>query len=338
MRRGASARALCAGILWLATLSSWAAPTALGMREVAPGVYVHIGALEEWGPTNAGDVGNLGFVVGERCVAVIDTGGTAEIGRALRSAVRKVTPLPVCHVINTHAHPDHVLGNEAFLLARGADSGLETPKGATWDNRDRRSDDPPEASPDFVGHERLAAALRTRGPFYLRALSRDFGPGHASTRIVGPTRAVQGTLELDLGGRVLRLQAWPTAHTDADLSVLDPSTGTLFLGDLLFRSHTPVVDGRLRGWLAVMARLSQEPVRLAVPGHGEPTCDWPGALQAQRRYLEKLQSDVRAALKAGWTMSQTVERTAPEPGPWQLLDVFHARNVTAAYAELEWED
>jgi hypothetical protein len=61
-------------------------------------------------------------------------------------------------------------------------------------------------------------------------------------------------------------------------------------------------------------------------------------LRPPQRYLERLPSDVRAALKAGWTLSQSVERIAPEPGPWQLLGVFHARNVTAAYAELEWED
>ena len=309
----------------MAALAVWAAPAALSMRELAPGVHVHVGTVAEWGPANAGDVGNLGFVVGERCVAVIDTGGTPEIGKALKAAVRRVTHLPVCHVINTHAHPDHVLGNEAFL----------TPEGASPEGSPGRA---PEVAPDFIGHERLAAALRTRGPFYLRAMSRDFGPERAPGRIVEPNRAVKGALELDLGGRILRLQAWPTAHTDADLSVLDLRTGTLFLGDLLFRAHTPVVDGRLRGWLAVLERLGQEPVQLAVPGHGEPTGDWPGALQPQRRYLEKLQSDVRAAIKAGWTLSQTVERTVPEPGPWQLLEVFHARNVTAAYAELEWED
>ena len=333
MRQGACARALCAGVLWLAATCGWAAPAALSMREVASGVHVHLGALEEWGPANGGDVGNLGFVVGERCVAVIDTGGTAAIGRALLAAVRQVTALPVCHVINTHAHPDHVLGNEAFAVAKAA-AASDRP----GDEPDPKSAATTPAGPEFIGHERLPAALRARGPFYLRALARDFGPAREPGRIVEPTRTVQGTLELDLGGRILRLQAWPTAHTDADLSVRDLRTGTLFLGDLLFRAHTPVVDGRLRGWLAVMARLGQEPVRLAVPGHGEPTGDWPGALQPQQRYLEKLQSDVRAALKAGWTMSQAVERNTPEPGPWQLLDVFHARNVTAAYAELEWED
>src|SRR3954467_15141653 len=85
------------------------------LENPAPGVYVHYGEVAEMSRGNAGDVANLGFVVGTRCVAVIDTGGTYAVGRALRDALRKVTMLPVCFVINTHAHPDHVFGNAAFV-------------------------------------------------------------------------------------------------------------------------------------------------------------------------------------------------------------------------------
>lgn len=308
-----------AGLLGLAMLwAGWTpahgqAERELSLREIAPGVHVHVGAVDEWGVASGGDVANLGIVIGERCVAVIDTGGTAAIGQTLKAAVRRLTALPVCYLINTHAHPDHVLGNEAFV-------------------------DPSGKGPQVVGHHRLPAALQVRGPFYLKALIRDFGPDQSSARIVPPSLLVTSSLEVDLGERRLRLQAWPTAHTDADLSVLDVQSGTLFLGDLLFRDHTPVVDGRLRGWLAVTAQLRTEAAPLTVPGHGQPTTEGAAALQVQQRYLETLQADVRAALKAGWTLSQTVQRTPPSSGPWQLLDAFHARNVTAAYAELEWED
>lgn len=289
------------------------------VEQIAPGVYLHRGALEDWGPANQGDVSNSGFVVGSRCVAVIDTGGSAVVGRCLLAAVREVTPLPVCYVINTHAHPDHVLGNSVFADAA-------RPVGQT--------------APEFVGHRRLPAALAVRGPFYLNALKRDFGPGFSDgARIVLPTRLVDDTLELELGGRRLSLRAWPTAHTDADLSVLDETSGTLFLGDLLFVDHTPVVDGRLKGWLAVLAQLrGWQGITAVVPGHGAPSRAWPAALDAEQDYLTRLQSDVRAALKAGLTLPQAVARIAPDRSDWQLLDVFHARNVTAAYAELEWED
>lgn len=285
----------------------------LPLQELASGAYAVTGRMEDWGPANGGQVANQGVIVGERCVAVIDAGGTRAHGLALKAAVRRLTPKPVCYVITTHAHPDHVLGNEAFV-----DTG--------------------PSAPVFVGHHRLPAALATRGAAYMNALRRDFGPDEAGTRLVPPDLLVQDHLELDLGGRRLSLRAWPTAHTDADLSVLDTASGTLWLGDLLFVDHTPVVDGRLKGWLAAMAELRRWPVKTVVPGHGAPSRDWPAALDAQQHYLEQLQTDVRAALRAGLTLRQAVERIPPDRPGWRLLDAFHARNVTAAYTELEWED
>lgn len=284
---------------------------ARALQEIAPGVYLHRGVLAEWGPGHD-DVANTAVVIGTRCVAVIDSGGSVAAGRRLLAGLRELTPLPVCYLINTHAHPDHVFGNAAFRAL--------------------------EPAPRIVGHARLGAALAARGPAYLNALRRDFGLDAANAaRLIPPDVPVDGRLELDLGGRQLSLKAWPTAHTDADLSVLDEATRTLFLGDLLFVDHTPVVDGRLKGWLAALDELRGWPVTRVVPGHGAPSTDWPGALDAQQHYLRQLQADVRQALKDGLTLPQAVQRIAPDRPGWRLLDAFHARNVSAAYAELEWE-
>lgn len=284
------------------------------VTEVRPGVFVHSGVLEDWGPANGGDVANLGFVVGSRCAAVIDTGGTPDIGRALRAAVERTTPLPVCYVINTHAHPDHLLGNIAF-----ADAG------------------PP--APRFVAGARFTRTLAAREPYYLNALQREFGIRLTHASIVYPTTVVERSLDLDLGDRVLTLQAWPTAHTDNDLTVYDRRTRTLFASDLLFVQHLPVLDGNLRGWLAVMAELKRLDVATVVPGHGPVSSDSPTALDAQASYLNGLLRDTRAALKNGLTIQQAIAGIrAPPSSNWLLTDRFHRRNVTAAYAELEWED
>jgi len=297
-----------------ASLSSHAQPKPLEVAQPAPGVFVHVGVLEEWQPRNAGDVANLGFIVGSRCVAVIDTGGTPQVGERLLAAVRQATPLPVCYVINSHAHPDHVLGNVAF-------TGL-TPEPAV-----------------FVGSARLGASLAVRERHMLNALQRDFGLTLGRDSIVRPSLVVEGQLELDLGDRKLQLNAWPTAHTDHDLTVYDRKSRTLFLSDLLFVSHLPVLDGKLRGWLGVMESLKSFDVALVVPGHGATSNDWPAAMDPQWRYLQGLLDKTKAAIAAKMTIREAVDSIAPPSGDtWRLIESFHRRNVTAAYAELEWED
>jgi glyoxylase-like metal-dependent hydrolase (beta-lactamase superfamily II) len=138
---------------------------------------------------------------------------------------------------------------------------------------------------------------------------------------------------------VLQLRAWPTAHTDNDLTVLDRRTRTLFTADLLFVQHLPVVDGSLRGWVAAMAELRRLDVAQVVPGHGAVSADWPGMMDAQADYLNTLLSETRRALRIGLTIQQAIDHIdAPPTSKWRLTERFHRRNVTAAYAELEWED
>jgi quinoprotein relay system zinc metallohydrolase 2 len=305
---------------WLAGLLALplhAAEAPLSIKEVAAGIYVHAGVQEDWLPGNAGDIANIGFIVGSRCVAVVDTGGSIEVGKRLRASIAATTRLPVCYVINTHAHVDHVLGNSAFI---------ETGK----------------AAPIFVASERYGAALRARETYITRTVQRDFKEtlSPADFAYPGVTASAGKPLALDLGGRTLRLEAWRTAHTDNDLSIYDEQTKTLFLGDLLFIGHLPVLDGSLRGWLAVLGDLGQrKDVARAVPGHGEVSHDWPAVLAAEQRYLDALLRDTRAAIKAGRSLQQAVDSiTCDGASSWLLVDQFHKRNVTAAFAELEWED
>jgi quinoprotein relay system zinc metallohydrolase 2 len=191
--------------------------------------------------------------------------------------------------------------------------------------------------PQFVGHQRLADAMQRRGPNYLNALQRTLGERAEGTRIVLPTRSVATTDELDLGDRVLQLRAWRTAHTDNDLTVLDRASGTLWLGDLAFVGHLPVVDGSLRGFIGVTDELLAMHVAHAIPGHGRITA-WPDALAPQSRYLRGLAADVRAAIKSRQTLAEAVATVGHGGDEWQLVGAFHPRNVTAAYAELEWEE
>lgn len=282
----------------------------LSVTQIAPGNFAHRGHDDVATPANGGEIANVGFIVGTRCVAVIDTGGTLAEGRALRAAIRAVTPLPVCYVINTHMHPDHIFGNAAFKADH----------------------------PEFVGSARLAQAEASRADNYMRALNRELGSAAAGSEIIPPTKTIDGSGTLDLGDRRLTLRTWKTAHTNNDLTVYDEKSGTLWTGDLLFVGCIPVVDGSVVGWLDDIARIRQMNPRHVVPGHGPLDPPWPQSLDAEERYLANLARDVRAAIKKGETIGQAVDSIGlDERAKWLLYDIYHRRNVTAAYAELEWE-
>lgn len=300
---------LCASLDLALAAEAGSAPAEVS--EIAPGVFVRQGALELMTPRNGGGIANIGFIVGDAAIAVIDSGGSHLDGHRLRAAIRARTQLPIRYVINTHVHPDHIFGNSAFDTD----------------------------APTFVGHRNLERAMAARGAYYLAANRRLLGnDAFAGTSVVLPTVSVEDSLILDLGGRRLVLTAYPTAHTDADLTVFDETSGILWTGDLLFVGHLPVVDGSLLGWLRVMDILASVPAARAVPGHGPAVVSWPDTLAPQRAYLTILAEDLRALIAAGQSMRLAVEQAAQsQRRHWTLFDEFNPRNAVAGFAELEWE-
>jgi quinoprotein relay system zinc metallohydrolase 2 len=281
----------------------------LSIDQVGSGIYVHSGEIALMSGANDGAIANVGFVVGAKGVAVIDTGGSVREGRRLLSAIRQITDEPVLYVINTHAHPDHVFGNAAFL--------------------------PPAV---FVGSHNLPRRIMERGPYYLKSFRPAMGSLLDEVRILPPSVTVDDELQLDLGDRMLTLRAWRASHSDSDLTVFDERTGILFAGDLVFLRHIPVLDGSIRGWLKTINELARLPAKSVVPGHGPPSAPWPAALDPEKTYLERLQSDCRDLIKRGVPIAAASElAAASEKSHWDLFNEYNARNATAAFSELEWE-
>lgn len=285
---------------------------ALELAEVAPGVHAHRGADGPLSPENRGWIANLGVVLGDARVAVVDPGGSRAEGEALYAAVRRLTDLPIGPVILTHVHPDHIAGAEVFA----------------------------EAGAEIIADARLPEALDLRRATWAESIPAQIGAdAWAGTVLIAPTRTVDGPESLDLGGRTLALRPAPRAHTGTDLTVQDSATGALFTGDLVFRGLTPVVDGSLKGWLEWLAQPPDAaPV---IPGHGPVAGSFSEASAAQQAYLAALRDAVRGALGAGLGLSAAVPAVGKamaglSPG-WADFQLTTARNAAAAYAEMEWD-
>ena len=285
-------------------------PNSFAIEDVGNGIYVHHGKHLDIDEGYQGDICNMSFVVGERGVAVIDTGGSLKVGQQLRDAIKKVTDKPILYIINTHVHPDHIFGNAAFIQGKA----------------------------QFVGHFKLGDAMQLRQEAYDKLNVRYLGEDAKGSIIVKPTLPIKAATDLDLGGRTLKVTPFPNAHTNTDISVIDSKTGTLFTGDLLFIERTPVVEGDIKGLIAAIDVLKTYPVKQVVPGHGPVAKDWVAALNNEQHYLNTLLADIRAVIKSGGDMGKAMDTAAAgEKDKWLLFDIANRRNVNTLYPGLEWE-
>ncbi len=287
------------------------ADRAATVTEISPGQFVHFGKVESVADGSDGDVANTGFIIGETGVAVIDAGTTRANAEALYLALRQRTELPVKVLIVTHMHPDHVLG-ASVLRHAGA---------------------------QIIASEKLPLALAQRADGYLAGMDRLIGPQQMhGTQVVFPDVTLDGAMTIDLGNREVRLQTYPTAHTDNDLTVYDVESSTMWMGDLVFLEHTPALDGSISGWIDTLTALSDLPVVQMVPGHGRMIAAFPEGAVPTLDYLEAIRTETRAALANGESLSQAIRHIGQSQAQdWQMFEEFNPRNATSAYVELEWE-
>ncbi|MBS7663111.1 quinoprotein relay system zinc metallohydrolase 1 [Pseudomonas lalucatii] len=253
---------------------------ALQPRQIAEGVWLVAGSTANFARDNGGNIVNTGFIVGENGVLVIDSGPSRRYGEALRRAIAAVTDKPVDRLLLTHHHPDHVLGNQAFV------------------------DVPIAALPG------TRALLAEEGEAMAENMYRLVGDWMRGTELVLPNETLQAGV-LHWGERRLHLLAL-SGHTGADLAVFDETSGVLFAGDLLFYQRaltTPGTPG-LEVWLDDLDRLQALPWKLLVPGHGPLASDAAPFVQ-MRDYLGWLHGVMQGGAERGAEMNELMRTAIP---------------------------
>jgi cyclase len=252
--------------------------------------------------------GNAGFVIGDGGVAVIDTFQDPRPAKAMLAEIRKLTPLPIRFVINTHYHLDHANGNDVFAAA-----------GAT-----------------IVAHKNVRAWMRSEN---IKMLDPPVTPEKRARvqSLTLPTVVHDSQIDLYLGSRRINVRYYP-GHTGGDSVVWIPDAQVLFCGDMLWKEHVPnLIDASTDAWLSSLdaMRKDYKPTTW-VPGHGGiGNAD---DVRIFRKYLEDLRAAVRAEQAAGKSGAALVQALLPglssKYGKWGFFTDYARADIEQTSQEL----
>jgi glyoxylase-like metal-dependent hydrolase (beta-lactamase superfamily II) len=288
------------GLAW----GAQAAEPPMAAQQVAPGAWLVEGLSAQGAPANQNFISNAGFVITPAGVVVIDALGSPALAQRLLGEIRKLTPLPVTHVIVTHYHADHIYGLQA-LKAQGA---------RIYAHRAAR-----EYLQSETAHLRLQASRSELAPWI-----------NEDTRLVAADEWLDGDHTLTVGGVRFEIRAVGPSHTPEDLVVYLPSEKVLFAGDLIFRSRIPYMgQADSRHWIAALERLLAFDARVIVPGHGPLSREARADMQLTRDYLVYLRKSMGQAAKNLEPFDEAYAKT--DWTPFEHLPLFRAINRMNAY-------
>lgn len=282
-------------------------PTA---QPVTDNVYAIIGPLGQRSEHNDGLNNNLGFVVGDGGVILIDSGASRLGAQAIERAVAAVTPLPVKWVVNTGSQDHRWLGNDYFA-AQGA---------------------------EIIALERTVQTQRQYAAQQLASLRGFLGARLDGTQPHTADRPLAGdAVSLERGGVRIELR-YTDAHFSGDAWVWLPDQSVIFTGDLVYVDRMLAVlpaSSMLKARAAYRAMEALAP-QYIVPGHGRVT-DLAGARRDCGDYYDFLVDTIGAAARDMEPMDEVIDRYT-DLEAFRHLENFqdlHRANMNRTYLEFE---
>lgn len=214
-------------------------------KKISDHVYAWIGPLEGPSKENNGYRMNLVFVVGEKAVAVIDTGYTSSMATEMVAHIRNVTKLPIKYAVNANSQPHRYMGNDVFRK-----------EGA-----------------QIIAHKKSAERMVRMGSNFATMIENILEPPKGSVTIPKqPDLLIGEEHTLDLGGVKVQLIHMGPAHTSAQLIAKVEKDNIIFTSDLLYSQRLLAVlqDGNIENWIKAFDKLKQYEGYTFIPGHGDP--------------------------------------------------------------------
>jgi len=212
----------------------------LKLTRISDSIYAYVGADDDSISNSYG--ANVGIIVGQDAVLVIDTLISNNKAKAFIKDIRAITDKPIRFVVNTHSHLDHSFGNSAFA----------------------------EIGATIISHANALQIMKKRSPKILEKVNSYLGKEKmAGTRIVYPQLSFTERMEVDLGDLQVELRYITHSHTKGSVYVYIPAQKVLFAGDILFTQYYANMSmSDVNGWVETIDHLMSLDVEHIVPGHG----------------------------------------------------------------------
>jgi len=258
------------------------------LKTPSDGIYYHKGILSEANKRNQGLIANLGIIIGDESILVVDAGPSKSLANKFIKIIKKISDKPIKHLVITHRHFDHSFGIEAFK----------------------------EINTMIYMSKKEFYYFKKHGPTIFNNLVVNRGFDEEGINFSNITSDdisfLEGEKTLDLGNRKVLIKNVGAAHTEGDIIVYDYKSKTYFVGDLIFRNRAAAfTDANILKWREKLNFLLKDSWRYVVPGHGEiitskeqliDTSDW----------LIFLQKTISKAKKNGDMISEILEYEIPE--------------------------
>ncbi len=277
------------------------------VSKISERVYALLGPVALPSKENQGYQVNSTAIIGDKGVIIVDTGFTDEIGEHLLKTIAKITSKPVTHIINTHHHGDHTLGNIAFKNA------------------------------EVISAEQCKTQLLKTGPEWIGMVEGFTGRKFPNTKLVPATTTFPENTKTEKMINGVKFVLWvPTgSHTPGDMIVFLPDDKVLIGGDILVNHIVPNFrDGHIKSWIGTLDKIQKMNVKTIVPGHG------PLMTNKDVAGLHDRMASLYAAVEAGYKkgLNDSEIRKSMDLSDWKNLKEFDAvmgGNINRAYLEVE---
>jgi len=274
--------------------------------KISERIFVLHGPIQHANKTNQGYMINTTIIIGDKGVVLVDPGGTDEVGHYIKQQVKKITSKPITHIINTHSHGDHYLGNIAF----------------------------PKAT--IISSEKCRDLVIQTGDVWLKMMENMVGRPFPNTKPVTASVVYPANSKTPITLNGVKLVIWVPAgsHTNGDLMIYLPSEKVLITGDILVNGVVPTMqDGVVKNWISVLKEVEQINANTYVPGHGALMKR--GEVKSLHDAIDRFYAGVRDGYLA--ELSESEIRKKLDLSEWEKLERAYVigRNINRAYLEIE---